>query len=252
MFGARRGKRYALYRDRDRKRKLPRLLRLFFWLFVAHVIVTTFLIQGFLIESSSMEPTFHPGDRVFATSIGHGPRVPLLGVPTPVFRQPERGDLVVVESPLAGAPGFFARTFDPLVRFVTANRRSVETIGVPQWSNPYVIRRVVALPGDSIEIVDSIARITPPEAHQPVIETSLSSRRYSLATPLLSRDVDGNVPFFGRMNTISLGPDEYFVMGDNRGVVLDSRHTGPVVRGRIVGHVVFRFWPLRRFGVPST
>jgi signal peptidase I len=48
-----------------------------------------------------------------------------------------------------------------------------------------------------------------------------------------------------------LGPNEYFVMGDNRSDSQDSRAFGPVHRDLIVGRVWFRYWPLRAWGKVS-
>lgn len=44
----------------------------------------------------------------------------------------------------------------------------------------------------------------------------------------------------------TLGPDEYFVLGDNREASTDGRAFGPVGRDRIVGEVRFAYWPPRR------
>jgi len=43
-------------------------------------------------------------------------------------------------------------------------------------------------------------------------------------------------------------PDDYFVMGDNRGDSQDSRFFGPIPRSLIVGRVFFRIWPIGRIG----
>jgi signal peptidase I len=45
---------------------------------------------------------------------------------------------------------------------------------------------------------------------------------------------------------VTLGPNEYFVMGDNRGNSLDSRSFGPIPADQIVGRVALRYWPLNQ------
>lgn len=60
----------------------------------------------------------------------------------------------------------------------------------------------------------------------------------------------GLPPYLGLTDTdISLAPDEYFVMGDNRLRSTDSRHGGPVARSSIVGRAIGRVWPPLRWGL---
>ncbi len=47
---------------------------------------------------------------------------------------------------------------------------------------------------------------------------------------------------------ITLGPDEYFMMGDNRALSCDSRRWGPITRDDLVGPVFFVYWPPNRIG----
>jgi len=47
---------------------------------------------------------------------------------------------------------------------------------------------------------------------------------------------------------IFVGPDEFFVMGDNRNISKDSRNFGTVNEDLVIGRALLRFWPLDRFG----
>ena len=50
------------------------------------------------------------------------------------------------------------------------------------------------------------------------------------------------------MQPVTLGEDEYFVMGDNRINSTDSRYVGPLKRDDILGKAVFKVWPFDEMG----
>ena len=47
---------------------------------------------------------------------------------------------------------------------------------------------------------------------------------------------------------ITLKDDEYFILGDNRPISKDSRYFGPVKEDEIIGKIIFRLWPINKFG----
>lgn len=83
-----------------------------------------------------------------------------------------------------------------------------------------VIKRVIALPGDSLSITEGEVYLNGMPLDEPYID----------ADEYTSGDI-----------SITLGDDEYFVMGDNRSVSLDSRQAGCISRTDIKGIVWFKF-----------
>lgn len=91
-----------------------------------------------------------------------------------------------------------------------------------------LIKRVIGLPGDTVEIRNQ----------QVYINGEPTSTDYTFEDCMTCSD-----------RTVTLGPDEFFVMGDNRNHSTDSRIFGPVTRDHIVGQVLFRYWPPNEFGI---
>ncbi len=89
------------------------------------------------------------------------------------------------------------------------------------------VKRVVGLPGETLEVIEGVLHIN----GQPMQEEFLSP---------------ANARFFRSRPPVTLGPDEYYVLGDNRDASNDSRRVGPLRRRAIVGRVVCLLWPLRR------
>lgn len=96
------------------------------------------------------------------------------------------------------------------------------------------IKRVIGLPGETVEIRDTRVYVEGQELTEPYINEECRPDR--------CRDA-----------TWTLAEDEYFVMGDNRNHSQDSRASsvGPVSRNYIVGEVLLRYWPPEDWGIVS-
>lgn len=163
-------------------------------------LIFSSLIGRFEIRQSSMEPNFHEGQRVMVSQVGSfwlhhfahsaeasgGNEQELLGL--------ERGQVVV----------FFDNA---------------------ELTGDALIKRLIGVPGDTIEIHDGAVHINGDPLTEPYVNGAFTQCS-AYCGPL------------------TLGPDEFFFMGDNRGVSRDSRAFGTIPADQIVGRVIVRFWPL--------
>lgn len=92
--------------------------------------------------------------------------------------------------------------------------------------NSTFIKRVIGLPGETVEVQGGRVLVD----GKPLLEPYLST------------------PMTGAMAPVRLGPGQYFVMGDNRALSLDSRAFGPIHKGQFVGRAERRYWPSNRIG----
>jgi signal peptidase I len=104
-------------------------------------------------------------------------------------------------------------------------------------SNPldpseFFIKRVIGLPGETVEVINGKVRIYNKEHENGFV---LDERMY------LDQD------YTPLTDTKTLKEDEYYLMGDNRAASLDSRSFGPVKRSFIVGRVWVRAYPFDRW-----
>jgi signal peptidase I len=97
----------------------------------------------------------------------------------------------------------------------------------PARDGDALIKRAIGLPGDTIELRDGAVLINGMLLNEPYV-TGAQTACGNYCRP------------------ITLGPDEYFLMGDNRLNSLDSRSFGPIPATQIVGRVVLRYWPLEQ------
>lgn len=123
-------------------------------------------------------------------------------------------------------------------RFRTPQRGEVIVFKYPKNPSQSYIKRIIGLPGETIEIKESRIMIVNGKGAQILDETEY-----------LSQDLEtlGNI-------RVSLSENEYFVLGDNRDFSFDSRRWGVLPREYIVGKVYLRAWPfvaLAKFEAPS-
>ena len=113
-------------------------------------------------------------------------------------------------------------------------RGDVVVLRHPAWGRNPLIKRVIGMPNEYIHLKEDGIYI--------------DDRRAPLSEPYLK-----GPPGFdaGRPRRWFTGPEEYFVLGDNRSNSLDSRSLGPVPAGCILGRVWLRCWPPGAWGTIS-
>ena len=167
------------------------------------------LIKPFRIPSESMIPTLEDGQRVLVD------RVSLR------FSEPHIGDIVVFKPP-AGADENACGT----------DHGPTEACPEPTEgeSDMNFIKRVVGEPGDELTVVDGIVNINGEPLDEPYVKGDVACGNCNLP------------------DEITIPPDHFFMMGDNRGSSADSRVWGPVPEDSIIGNAFFTYWPIDRIG----
>lgn len=119
-------------------------------------------------------------------------------------------------------------------RFREPVRGEIVVFHYPTDPRQYFIKRVIGLPGETVSVREGKVFL------QEVGATEFRE---------LDEDAYLNDIFTTSEKRITLGQDEYFVLGDNRQSSLDSRTFGPLPRNQIVGRVWLRGWPIDKLAV---
>jgi signal peptidase I len=155
-------------------------------------VIKTFLIQAFYIPTGSMEPTLKVGDRVLVNKLSYD------------LHDVHRGDIVVFERPDNAGPG----------------------------DTEDLIKRVVALPGETVEARDGRVYVDGERLEEPYLEPGMETPDFAV----------------GRAGPVEVPEGHVFVLGDNRGNSSASNVFGPIEEDLIVGRAFIRVWPIGDFG----
>jgi signal peptidase I len=193
-------------KPRSLLRELPLLLGV---AFVIAFLVKTFVAQAFFIPSESMVHTLEVGDRVLVSRMSYK------------LHEPHRGDIVVFTSPFETEGSGDNRSLPSRVIHTV-----LESVGLRQPSTEDFIKRVIALPGETVEGKNG--------------KIFINGRQ--LVEPYLAEEPVGEFP------AKTIPKDQVWVMGDNRNRSSDSRVFGPIKESKIVGRAILRIWPVNRLG----
>ncbi|MDX9897632.1 MAG: signal peptidase I [Spirochaetia bacterium] len=230
--------------SRRRRSLLFKLLKYVAILFLLFELFTAFAYKSLIVGSSSMKPTISPGDRVIVATSAYGVLNPFTGRRA-VFKAPQRGDMVLMNLPSSKARSWHHRFLDSVFRFVTFQRLGAPGYGSAHKDVP-VIKRVVAGPGDTVMMEGFIVYVKAVGSAHFLTEYELSGGDYDIVGGQLVEGWTKDMPLAGSMNALDLGPDEFFVVGDNRYASSDSRFYGSVLSSELIGRIVLRYWPLDR------
>jgi signal peptidase I len=166
------------------------------------LFVRTWVVQAFKIPTGSMENNLLIGDHLLVNKFVFGPTPLAIGRAVLPVRAPRRGDVVVFKYPDEPDRDF--------------------------------IKRIIGLPGETIELRNKKVYINGQPIDEPYVHfLSPPSSDYQEVTSFDVRE---------RYGPVTVPPNQYFVMGDNRDNSQDSRYWGFLPRGYIKGKAALIYW----------
>jgi signal peptidase I len=189
---------------------------------VLGLFALTFIFQNFEIPSASMEKTLLIGDHVLVDRMSLAP--PAKWAFWEHYRNVRRGDIIVFFKPVAE----------------------------PNGDHIFLVKRVIGIPGDRIHLRNGIVYLNGQPQNEPLAakpgEGGYFPYRddFPSVPPSEASDVTAQwaveMPNHIQGDDLVVPPGQYFAMGDNRPLSLDSRYWGFVPRENIVGRPLFVYW----------
>jgi signal peptidase I len=170
------------------------------------------VVQNFKVEGRSMEPTLHNGQYLVINKAVYW-----------------HLDADLVDKVLPGAVTDSARRDGAVFLFGEPTRGDIVVFRYPRDPSRDFIKRVIALPGDTVEIRQGKVYVNSDYVDEAYINETAN---YSWSPHRMSEG-------------------EYFVLGDNRNNSSDSHVWGPVPRDNIIGKAWVSYWPVDQLGLLS-
>ena len=180
------------------KTRIQREIVAWFWVALVFLLINGTAGQARVIPSGSMENTLLVGDHLIMSRIGYDAGVPFTDWHVSLWRNPRRGQIVIFKPPAA-----------------------------PNETD--LIKRVVGLPGETVDIRDGAVWINGNKLRETYTTGPTEPAPRGLS--------EVSYPYVVPENC-------YFVMGDNRGNSLDSRFWGPMPRKNLIGTPVMIYMSL--------
>lgn len=215
----------------SKKEKFVKEAKSFFLIILSVLAFRSVLFEPFKIPSGSMIPTLLIGDFILVNKFSYGFKVPFSDwFSDPIYitgpSSPERGDVIVFK--------------------------------YPKDTNLNYIKRVVGLPGDTIEVIDKVVYVNNKPIETKVIDgkeilEDMDDRYKSYQFKFLETktgdathitQIDTGNDYFANYYKFTVPKDNYFVMGDNRDFSADSRRWGTVPFGHIKGKAILVWFSL--------
>jgi signal peptidase I len=170
------------------------------------IIFRSALADWNVVPTGSMKPTILEGDRILVNKLAYDFKIPLTQILIHKFADPKRGDIVIFDSKLA---------------------------------DTRLVKRVIGLPGDTVEMKSNRLTINNIEAQYSNVEYAADAI-FAIESYLgmshrieLARTGENRLSSFG---PVKVPKDRYLVLGDNRDNSADSRVYGFIPREEIVGN----------------
>ena len=205
--------------------KIKNILEWIYCIIIAVVIailIKYFIGTPTIVKQTSMWPTLEQNDRLILNRL-----------PRTFKKMPERGDIITFEAPSNNDTGLLATDIENIVaKYDNEPTTWWEKFiyDVLEIGKESYIKRVIALPGEHVEIKNGKVYINGEELDEPYLTDDV------ITEPT------------GVLNDFIVPENTVFAMGDNREGSKDCRAFGCIPFEKIESKVVIRFWPLNKFG----